>query len=475
MSVSMDEINFLVWRYMQENGFPHAAFVFETESLAERTNITATQIPPGALISLLQKSIIYLKLEKSIRLAKADPNSTIASEMEKINQAYPHTQPEQNSNEGIEVTDLSHTNVTQIKSINFPIDNFKWSPDSLKIAVFESNGTCSINTAKSNGQYHQVQLPPITPVQCTRSSSILSWNSKSDILAIATNTDVVAYSIDGKILFTISGGATAISFSLTSSSTNCIVVCSKDDYCIRLFELRESNSNSGIEPCLIESYQCHHGIIYDIDWREGVFSCCSHDKAVSICAISGTSHVLHGHTAPVTNVSFNSTGSLLASSSDDGSVRIWKENRVSNVLKGHSAGISSIKWHTTMPNIIASSSLDGTVKLWDALSGECVNTFAHHMNGISSLDIHPSGKLIVTGGRDGVFALWRINCENENVAPSGDNANSNSSIFNVKMVVAYSNQSNITKVEFSHNGQYLGVSFEELNMALLRITDDILA
>ena len=196
MSVSMDEINFLVWRYMQENGFPHAAFVFETESLADTTNITTAQIPPGALISLLQKSIIYLNLEKSIRLAKADPNSTVASEIEKINQAFPHTQPEQNSNEGIEVTDISHSNATFIKSINFPIDNFLWSPDSSKIAIFESNGTCSINIAKSNGQFHQTQLPPLNPSQCTRSPSILSWNSRSDIIAIADNNQVVAYTID---------------------------------------------------------------------------------------------------------------------------------------------------------------------------------------------------------------------------------------------------------------------------------------
>ena len=478
MSVSMDEINFLVWRYMQENGFPHAAFVFETESLADTTNITTAQIPPGALISLLQKSIIYLKLEKNIRLAKADPNSPIASQIEKINQAFPHTQTEQESNEGMEVTDLSRSNATYIKSINFPIDNFKWSPDSSKIAVFESNGTCSINTIKNNGQYHQIQLPPISPSQCTRSPSILSWNSNSDVLAIATNTQVVAYTLDGKLLFTIVGGATAISFA-TSASTNCIVVCSKDDFNIRLFELRDSANGSSIEVYPIESYPSHHGFIYDINWRdEGVFACCSNDKTVSICPISGNSHVLHGHTAPVTNVAFSPTGALLASGSDDGSVRIWKEGRVFNVLKGHSAGISAIKWHTTIPNMIISSSLDGTVKIWDAFSGECVNTFAHHLNGISSLDIHVSGQLIVTGGRDGVFALWKVNYVNgPDPAAEDQNANANTPVsgFNVKMVVAYSNQSNITKVSFSDDGQYLAVSFEELNMAVLKITDKFFA
>ncbi|EAY21616.1 WD repeat protein, putative [Trichomonas vaginalis G3] len=88
MSISQDEMNYLVYRYLQENGFVHSAFIFESESLADSTNISGSQIPPNALITLLQKSLQYMKLEKAIRLAKEDPKSQAHEGIEQIEKAY---------------------------------------------------------------------------------------------------------------------------------------------------------------------------------------------------------------------------------------------------------------------------------------------------------------------------------------------------------------------------------------------------
>lgn len=63
---------------MTENGFAHSAFVFETEAMTNTTNIATSQIPPNTLITLLQKSLLYMELEKSIHQARSDPKSTIA-------------------------------------------------------------------------------------------------------------------------------------------------------------------------------------------------------------------------------------------------------------------------------------------------------------------------------------------------------------------------------------------------------------
>ena len=88
MSISQDEINFLIWKYFQENGFNHSAFLFGIESLAESSNITVQQIPPGALVTLLQKSLQYMKLEKSIIEAKENPNSQITEGINEIEKEY---------------------------------------------------------------------------------------------------------------------------------------------------------------------------------------------------------------------------------------------------------------------------------------------------------------------------------------------------------------------------------------------------
>ncbi|OHT06414.1 WD repeat protein [Tritrichomonas foetus] len=466
MSVSMDEINFLVWRYMQENGFPHAAFVFETESLADTTNITTAQIPPGALISLLQKSIVYLNLEKSIRMAKQDPDSTIASEIEKINQAFPNPSHENKLKEESfagQVSKLTEANATFLRNNNCPTDNFEWSPDGRKLATLDSDNVLKIHTLKENGQFDTLIFPSIPPSSTPRSPTTLSWNSTSDLLAVASDVQANVVSLDGKIKFTVTGGVSSVKFSLSQSF---LVTCSRQDYNIALWEIRDGQASQ------LESYTGSHGLVYDVCWRDdGVFATASHDKCVTTCSISGNRQVMHGHLAPVTSVAFNVHKSLLASGSDDGSIIIWKDGRNFKALKGHSAGITAIKWHPVMPNTLFSASLDGTVKMWDTLNGECAQTFAHHANGITSIDIHPSGRILATGGNDGIFAIWGIS---SNPASSSSSAAPLSTtdvnaFSDVQILAAFTNDANVIKLSFSPTGEFLAVSFEAPNVAVVSV------
>merc|ERR1711892_678852 len=65
MSFSSDEVNFLVYRYLQESGFVHSAFVFGAESLIAQSNINGALVPPCALISIIQKGLMYVEAEIS--------------------------------------------------------------------------------------------------------------------------------------------------------------------------------------------------------------------------------------------------------------------------------------------------------------------------------------------------------------------------------------------------------------------------
>lgn len=63
MSITSEEINFLVYRYLQESGFVHSSFTFFNESTIPRSNINGANVPPGALISLLQRGLQYKEME----------------------------------------------------------------------------------------------------------------------------------------------------------------------------------------------------------------------------------------------------------------------------------------------------------------------------------------------------------------------------------------------------------------------------
>eukprot|EP00591_Stephanopyxis_turris_P007176 CAMPEP_0195530512 /NCGR_PEP_ID=MMETSP0794_2-20130614/33429_1 /TAXON_ID=515487 /ORGANISM="Stephanopyxis turris, Strain CCMP 815" /LENGTH=1193 /DNA_ID=CAMNT_0040662045 /DNA_START=127 /DNA_END=3708 /DNA_ORIENTATION=- len=64
--VTSDEINFLIYRYLQESGFVHSAFTFAYESLLGRSPARNADVPPGALITFLQKGLQYLGIEESL-------------------------------------------------------------------------------------------------------------------------------------------------------------------------------------------------------------------------------------------------------------------------------------------------------------------------------------------------------------------------------------------------------------------------
>ncbi|ROT72068.1 putative F-box-like/WD repeat-containing protein TBL1XR1 [Penaeus vannamei] len=66
MSFTSDEVNFLVYRYLQESGFYHAAYVFGIESHISQSNINGALVPPAALLSIIQKGLQYTEAEISI-------------------------------------------------------------------------------------------------------------------------------------------------------------------------------------------------------------------------------------------------------------------------------------------------------------------------------------------------------------------------------------------------------------------------
>jgi len=67
--LTVPEINYLVYRYLQESGFVHSAFTFAYESLISQS-VVATQaggdVPPGTLVAFLQKGLQLVAMEQRL-------------------------------------------------------------------------------------------------------------------------------------------------------------------------------------------------------------------------------------------------------------------------------------------------------------------------------------------------------------------------------------------------------------------------
>jgi len=115
---------------------------------------------------------------------------------------------------------------------------------------------------------------------------------------------------------------------------------------------------------------------------------------------------LSGHSDTISSVGFNFDGTMALTSSYDGTIRTW--DVTTGLLKLVIDGPEDIEWAQwhSKGNAIVAGSNDGTIWMWLAHDGQCVQVFAGHDGGVSSGCFTSDGKFICSGGDDGTVRMW---------------------------------------------------------------------
>ena len=112
------------------------------------------------------------------------------------------------------------------------------------------------------------------------------------------------------------------------------------------------------------------------------------------------------HTDHVNSVAFHPDGHILASTSYDGTIRLWDLNTGLEILKTLKG--SSVAFHPD-GHTFAISSWDYTIRLWNTSTGELINTLAGHTNWVNSVAFHTDGHTIASASYDETIRLWNAN------------------------------------------------------------------
>lgn len=111
---------------------------------------------------------------------------------------------------------------------------------------------------------------------------------------------------------------------------------------------------------------------------------------------------------PVHAVCFSPGGQFVCFGGEDGTVQVYSTSgKRLLTLTGHSGAVMALSWSND-GQLIASGGDDNTVRVWDAKSGVCLKKLTGHKGIVESVAFSSDSTLLASGSVDGSTRIWEV-------------------------------------------------------------------
>lgn len=228
----------------------------------------------------------------------------------------------------------------------------------------------------------------------------------------------------GQILQTL-GGHTSKVTSLCFSPRGDLLVSGGDDQTVRLWDIARTNSGVLASIREIKTFQGYRNLFGSICFSpDGQTLASGDDQAVRLWNVSNPSapdfgillKTLKGHTNALLSVCFSPDGRLLASASVDQTIRLWeaRTGQLLKILPEHTSDVRALSFSPDS-TLLASCSEDQTVRVWDIASAlglqtnQNFKTWSYHASGtVMSVRFSPDGTILASRTGNGTIQLFDV-------------------------------------------------------------------
>ncbi|KAG2724290.1 hypothetical protein I3760_01G009600 [Carya illinoinensis] len=354
-SITSVELNYLVFRYLQESGFTHSAFALGYEASINKCPIDGNLVPPGALITFVQKGLQYLEMEANLSNNDTD-----------MDEDFSFLQP----------LDLITKDVYELRQIIKE-----------KRKVLQKEKDKDKDKDKELGREHEGERGRIRDKERHEREKELEKDKErtdkdkdrekqheeqTNREMVTDQEDKVEVKLeDNKVL----GGPEPMDISTTSTSQACEIHSSDvtileghtSEVCACAWSPTGSLLASGSGDSTARIWT-----IADSSSRQGS------NGPPNVLVLKHVKGRTNEKSKDVTTLDWNGEGTLLATGSYDGQARIWTTSgELKSTLSKHKGPIFSLKWNKK-GDYLLTGSCDKTAIVWDVKAEECKQQFDFH-------------------------------------------------------------------------------------------------